>query len=219
MCAQFIVKGHLKDLEKFYGISVPETWSKSVNVRVLPHQQAPVIVASGEALNLVSMSFSLIPSWSKTRRVKFATHNARLETVAEKPTWRRPFAEAHCVVPMTFFVEPIYTGEYAGHMVAFSEKQEAFLLAAGVWDSWVDPETGEVLDSFAILTDTPNEFVAHTGHDRMPLFLDPSHVPLWLKAKDKAPGDWLSFLKAHRATLGMKVKKDRAMRPGWEKRA
>ena len=76
---------------------------------------APAIVPVG----MKEMNFSLITSWSKERKPEFATHNARLfsedgDPIFKKPTWRGPFSSNHCVIPISKFVEPIYTGEYAG---------------------------------------------------------------------------------------------------------
>ena len=47
-----------------------------------PQMLALVIVKSGNELMFKLMNFSLIPSWSRERRPKFATHNARLDGVA-----------------------------------------------------------------------------------------------------------------------------------------
>ena len=82
--------------------------------------------------------FGLVPSWSKERKVKYSTHNARLVSTDEKsgkpvpiymkPTWREAFAGRHCLVPMDLFIEPIYTGEFAGNMVKFIPKGEEVIL-------------------------------------------------------------------------------------------
>lgn len=56
------------------------------------------------------MRYSLVPNWSKEAKVKFATHNARLESIDEKPTWKTVFSEQHCLVPLTDFIEPILPG-------------------------------------------------------------------------------------------------------------
>ena len=157
--------------------------------RVLPSRMAPVI-AKGVCK---VMRFSLVPSWAKESKVKFATHNARIETVLEKPTWRKPFEKNHCLIPMNAFIEPIYEGEYAGHMVKFVAPSTIF--AAGIFDEWVNPETGEVLESFSILTKDPSDFVLKTGHDRQPIFLlDKNDQKDWISSSTRKPQDWQSFL-------------------------
>ena len=53
-----------------------------------------------------------------------------------------------------------------------------FLLFAGLWDCWMQPD-GSPLDSFAIITTTANSLVGKM-HDRMPVILSPSDYDQWL---------------------------------------
>lgn len=212
MCAQFDLKVLANALSLKYGIQIPEDFT--FNKRIAPHTLAPVITSEGMKL----MKFSLLPNWSKEPKVKFATHNARIETLSEKATWKVPFQKFHCLVPITNFIEPIYINEHAGHMVAFSDHQSEILTAAGLYDSWVNKETGEVIDSFTIITTEPPPFIASIGHDRCPLFLKESAFKDWLSPTSTDPVFLKKFLIENQKTIDFKVEKDRAMRPGWEKR-
>ena len=179
MCAQFMIRASVKDLALKYGIQIPETvlWKE----RILPFAKAPVITAQGLRL----MTFSLIPSWfqaSETaKRPKFATYNARLETVQEKATWKKPFLNNHCLVPMTSFIEPIYEGEWGGNMISFNSP--GLMTAAGIWDQWTNHATGEIIESFAILTQEPCPLIKNVGHDRQPVFLKDSQCDEWATYK------------------------------------
>jgi len=177
---------------------------------------------------LTEMVFSLIPAWSKERRVKFATHNARLISeeekphheipIYQKPTWREPFAKRHCLVPMTKFIEPIYTGPLAGNMVRFFPREGQVFVAAGIWEEWVDKNTGEVVPSFSILTDDPAPYIAKMGHDRTPVFLGQAHFDEWLNAPSKKPAEWIKFLRANTEEISWTEEIDRALVPGWKNR-
>ncbi len=197
-------------------------FSEEVRGRYLPFSQAPVVIAQGGKSVLKNMNFSLIPSWSKVRKPKFATHNARLYSddgktaIYSKPTWKTPFLRHHCVVPISQFIEPIYQGELAGNMVQFFGDQ--LMLAAGIFDTWIDQQTGEVVDSFSILTDDPVEFVKLIGHDRTPVFLNHQAADEWLRL-DTEPQHMVDFLLENRKEPAQwKTEIDRALKPGWEKR-
>jgi putative SOS response-associated peptidase YedK len=181
---------------------------------IVPYRPAPVLVAG----QIQIMNFSMVPRWSKEAKVKFATHNARLETIDEKPTWKTVFVERHCLVPMSEFIEPIYDGEFAGHMVAFAEASGATIFAAGVWDEWVNRETGEVNHSFAIITHDPPPFVAGVGHDRCPIFLNRDNGAVWLESVRTPSADLKRFLLERNTVPELTAAKQRPMRPGWEKR-
>lgn len=213
MCAQYLMKMQAQDLEKLFGITLPKDlppWPE----RISPHMDAPVITPEGLRL----MNFTLLPSWSLDKRQKFSTFNARIEALAEKPTWRRPFESQRCLIPMSSFIEPIYVHEYAGNMVNFERKDHQPLVAAGIYDHWVDKETGEVIDSFAMITSPALDFVKKIGHDRSPLFLPATAFAKWLTPAKQNPQQLLAFLKDHRLNPPLTVKNDRAMKPGWEKR-
>lgn len=190
-----------------------------VEAHLLPYQKAPVIRMLDGKPDLAFFQFSLVPSWSKEPRVRFATHNARLESVSEKPTWRIPFLHQHVLVPVSGFVEPIYSGEFAGNMVEFFPKQGTLLFAAGIYDEWVDKKTGEVLESFSLLTTEPPPFVDEIGHDRCPIFLPPSAFQEWLGSKEKDAEKLKQFLLSHQQQVDLSVRVSRPLKKGWEKRA
>lgn len=206
-----------------YKISTRATILKNLNIEVqesldliesniLPYQKAPVVVKEKDKLKLTPMGFSLVPSWSNEPKVKFATHNARIESVLDKPTWRLPFLNNHCIVPITSFYEPIYEGEYAGNIVDFHRPDKELLFAAGVFDVWNKTEY-----SFSILTTEPTEFVSHIGHDRCPIFLKYEDIKSWLNVKLSGE-DQVQFLLEAFERPELSVSAHRAMKPGWEKR-
>lgn len=209
MCAQYRIKAKIKDLEFYFSLTVEDVidWID----HTVPHTLAPVVTAGQVRL----MKYSLLPAWSKEPKVKFATHNARLETVLEKPTWRKPFAQNHCIVPMSSFIEPIYEGELAGNMVAFSS--DNLLCAAGIYDTWVNRASGEVVESFAVITSEPCEFVRKAGHDRQPIFLNKSDALEWTSLKGSSTS-MVNFLKERAVVPDLTTSVERPLKAGWEKR-
>jgi putative SOS response-associated peptidase YedK len=229
MCAQFMLRAKYKQLEVRFGIKEDlDEWKdfdvQNSGLRILPYNPSPAILNDSGKRVLRMMQFSLTPAWSKERRMKFATHNARLDGVDQKPTWKRIFVRRRCLIPLTHFYEPIYTGEFAGHMVTFfpreagQPKQSELMAAAGLWDEWINPETREKLRSFTIITDDPPAFIEKIGHDRAPIFLDESAFDEWLSEDEASPESLKALLRAHRAAIEWQVEKDRPMKAGWEKR-
>jgi putative SOS response-associated peptidase YedK len=231
MCSQFTLRADLKKL-----INNPIEVSRldlgsgaRVDLRVLPGAQAPIVLLSQGRVTLQSMRFGLIPAWSEEPKLKFATHNARLKSrdqrtgrtiaVFEKPTWKSAFRLRHCVVPMSEFIEPIYTGALQGSMVAFSSSDDELLWAAGIWEQWRSPKTGECIDSFAILTDEPIPFVRQVGHDRSPVLLREAQTKDWLKSEGGNPELILQEILELRSTPALRTSVDRKLAQGWEKRA
>lgn len=156
-----------------------------------PHNYSPVIVYLNNELVLTAKRYALTPSWSKDEKVKWASYNARLnrdnsktgvlEYIYQVPTWKTAFEKKHCLVPVSHFRESCHSGEAEGHIVRFEPKNKPVLFAAGIYDDWVNPKSGEVTSSFAIVTTEPDAYIEKVGHDRSPVFLDEKKALEWLK--------------------------------------
>ncbi|MGZ3692146.1 MAG: SOS response-associated peptidase [Pseudobdellovibrio sp.] len=218
MCARYSLKIEASKLRLKYNIQFSEK-VEFLNFDLLPYSLAPVVVLKNGERKLTPMKFSLVPSWSDEPKVKFATHNARLESVTEKPTWKIPFQSQHCVVPMTSFGESVYEGPLAGNLITFKEKNNDLLFAAGIFDYWEDiVEPQNSFFSFAILTREPSTFILDHGHDRTPIFLKEETAFEWLNLINKDVG----FIKSELLKLAyhpeLKVEVDRPLKAGWENR-
>jgi putative SOS response-associated peptidase YedK len=161
--------------------------------------EGPVPPAAGaRALRLAR--WGLVPSWAKDVSIGSRMINARSETLAEKPVFRKAFAARRCLVPVTGFYEwhrpggkkrgqPyfIHRGDHpgvgpAGPLLAF----------AGLYEVWRGGD--QPLVSYTIITTGPAvglEFL----HDRSPVVLPAAAWDRWLDP-DYADTDALAALLA-----------------------
>lgn len=219
MCVQFDIDYDFKTLVRDFELQLSNELIPPK--RIYPKDFAPVLVSGSESnTQLKTMHFSLIPNWAKERKIKFATHNARLDSttktgvqhIFEKPTWRAPFKSNHCLLPFKRFYESSHEGEYRGNMISFESSESEYMLAAGIFDEWLDRSTGEVVESFAILTDDPNSFIEKCGHDRSPVFLEHSNALQWLTNSWSSPREAYQFLKNQKVYPAFKVTIDRKLK-------
>lgn len=101
---------------------------------VFPGYAAPVIGRSKAGHPSVRVGqFGLVPPWAKDTTIARHTYNARIESVAEKPSFRRAWRNGHrCIVPMESFYEPNWqTGKAIRH--AIRRVDGAPLAVAGLW--------------------------------------------------------------------------------------
>ncbi len=124
--------------------------------------------------------WGLIPFFARDPRASRsrALINARVETVGDKPSFRRALRFGRVLVPASHFYE--WKRTKGGRTPMLIRRKDGELLCfAGICDRWTDPNTGEHLDTMAILTTSSNELVA-TVHDRMPVILDSRREAEWL---------------------------------------
>ena len=65
-----------------------------------------------------------------------------------------------------------------------SLKNDEVFVFGGIWSSWTDKETGEIVNTYSVITVEANEFVSHIHNTkkRMPLILDPEDALKWIDA-------------------------------------
>jgi putative SOS response-associated peptidase YedK len=162
---------------------------------VAPTQTLPVVVRHSPN-HLETMRWGLIPSWAKDPSVGNRMINARAETVAEKPAFRRPFRSRRCLVPASGFFE--WKREGTGKQPYFIHLTDEPLFAfAGLYDIWHDPQ-GQEVRSYTILTTDANDLMAPI-HDRMPVILAREDEDDWLDPDIREPERLLPLLRPYPA--------------------
>ena len=113
---------------------------------------APMVRNGEDGRELLLGEFGLLPFWSKERKIKYSTFNARSETVETASSFKTPWAKRQrCIIPADWVVEPDWrTGKNIPTAIARADGEPMGL--AGLWDRWLDKTTGEVVHSFTMLT-------------------------------------------------------------------
>lgn len=180
MCGRYVIEDFQELSERLTNFRLAEGFLESFkpNWNAAPTQQLPVLVSHENTSELTSMTWGLIPFWTKPgEKPKVAPINARSETVAEKPMFRNLVKRNRCIVPANGFYEWRKEG---------SEKQPYFIrptdgqlfLFAGLWDRYIDAR-GDAIRTFTILTTSANEHMAYL-HDRQPVILSDDGANEWL---------------------------------------
>ncbi len=143
------------------------------------------VIASGRSGEIRLMNWGLIPAWVKDResalKIRTNTVNARIETIHEKPAFRKAAADRHCLVLADGFYE---FREHLGKKYPyFIRIRDGGLFAmAGLYENWTDPSTGEIIPTFSILTTQANPMmeIIHNRKKRMPVILQQEDETGWL---------------------------------------
>jgi putative SOS response-associated peptidase YedK len=144
------------------------------------------------------MRWGLVPFWAKDVKIGSRMINARAETVAEKPAFRRAFAKRRCLVPADGYYEwqqlpgaakqPVYISRTDGRSLAF----------AGLYELWRDPAVNSddqdawLWTTTIITTSAPDEI--GMIHDRMPMIIDQGGWADWLDPANNDVADLKTLL-------------------------
>ena len=148
---------------------------------IAPNQMAPVVRMKDGKQELAMLQWGLIPSGAKDRSIGNHMINARAESLLEKPAFRSAFQARRCLVLTSGFYEWQKTPGKSKQPYWIGMKDGGEFDMAGLWESWKDRTSGEVIESFTIITTDANTLVARI-HDRMPVIIDPNDFDTWLSA-------------------------------------
>jgi putative SOS response-associated peptidase YedK len=152
MCTRYI-SPETGDIERHWHIGGRNPWRGG---EVFPNYPGPFIRAARQSVEtgseLVVGQWSLIPWFAKERRLKFPTANARSEELSEKASYKQPWARGQrCIIPALAFFEPNWeTGKHVPWI--FRRADGAPWGLAGLWNTWIDKATGEIVESYTMLT-------------------------------------------------------------------
>jgi putative SOS response-associated peptidase YedK len=145
---------------------------------VAPTDDAAVVVQREDRRAVAAYRFGLIPHWAESAKVGNRMINARAETLQRSPAYRYAFRRRRCLVPVDAFYEWQRDGKVKRPFAVTSPDGKPFALA-GLWSGWRDPDTDQLIRSFAIVTTAPND-VLRPIHDRMPVVIPESDWDRWL---------------------------------------
>lgn len=148
----------------------------------LPHNHEQAAAPSDITRALHAARWGLVPPWADSLTMGARMINARSETVATKPSFKRPLATSRCIV--------VADGYYEWHTDATGTKTPYYIYAtdgrplalAGLFSWWRDPQ--HPIDGEWILTTTILTAAARDGleeiHDREPVMLSHDLITEWL---------------------------------------
>jgi putative SOS response-associated peptidase YedK len=148
---------------------------------------SPVITADKpHAFQL--MQWGLIPWWTKSAtdaaQIRMRTLNGISEEIFEKPAFKDAAKDGRrCLIPCTGFFEwRWFKGGKIKYPYFIHHRQEAIFSLAGLWSSWTDKSTGEIRETYTVLTTRANPLLEkiHNSKKRMPVVLAREFEKDWL---------------------------------------
>lgn len=186
MCGRFALYTPASKIAEVFEVVEPPELPAHYNVA--PTDNVLMVVKKGDERRMGFVRWGLVPWFSKGPKSGPPLVNARSETVASKPAFKRLLKEKRCIVPADAFFEWKKQGK-AKLPYLFRLASHEPMALAGLWDTWHD-EQGNRLVSCTILTTGPNDLVKPL-HDRMPVVLPRSLWADWLDVPDDHPERWV----------------------------
>lgn len=204
MCGRFVQIIDIDVFIKRFGVNKPKDQLIDSNYNVAAGDLAYVIT-NNKPDELQAFQFGLTPSWAKKPMYLI---NARAEGdlnpqndtqysgeagILRKPAFRTAIRSQRCLVIANAFYEGP-AKEKLNKPYLIQRKDEEVFFFAGIWDTWVNDQTGEVSNTFSVITTVANESTQQIGHPRSPVILNKKDEKRWLDM-DLPMGKVLELLK------------------------
>ena len=196
MCGRFTLRSSGEAVAEAFGLpEVPDLWPR---FNIAPGQpvagvwQQPRVEGREFALLL----WGLIAAWADDPSIGNRLANARSETAATKPSFRRAFRSRRCLVVADGFYEwQKINGRKQPFFVGLRGDRPFGL--AGLWERW--DKHGEPVESCTILTTDANELMRPI-HERMPVIVQPEQYGLWLDPRSQDTEKLVELLRPYPST-------------------
>lgn len=193
MCGRFVSKAKKEEIEREFKVEIGSSDLTVPRYNIAPTQFIAA-VTEGETSREVSLfKWGLVPHWAKDESIGSKLINARAETLSEKPSFRDAFRSRRCIIPASGFYEWQKTAKGAKQPFYFYLKEKEVFGFAGLWEEWLDKQTGELTETCTIITTEANE-VLKPVHDRMPVILKADDYNFWLDEKIKDTSELQNLL-------------------------
>lgn len=191
MCGRYAASRNPDDLVEEFDIVEPPEQALPASWNVAPTQNVYAVLAraprgepaAAATRRLKIVRWGLVPSWAKDAAIGSRLINARVETAAEKPAFRKAFAKRRALLPADGYFE--WYGEVKGKKQPFFIRpaDNGVLAMAGLYELWRDPAAADPDDPWlwtvTVLTTTATDELGRI-HDRMPMLVDRERYAEWL---------------------------------------
>ena len=192
MCTRYIAPDQA-EIERFWHIGRHNQprWTQEV----FPRSLGPFIrpAQGSNEPELIVGQWGLIPWFAKTAKLTYSTNNARFEEITNKASYKLPWLRGQrCIIPALSFDEPCWeTGKNVWWR--FRRSDAAPWGLAGLWNEWTDKATGEIVQSYTMLTINADHHPImarmHKPDPKLPpdqqdkrsvVAIDPANLETWL---------------------------------------
>ena len=185
MCYRTEIKSNLKNIAKRFNATFDSNNTPILGEEIngFSYPATPVITNQNPDTISSDIHWGLVPLFAKDDSIKKNTLNARIETLEELPSFRDA-VNNRCLIIATGYYEWHWNDEKGKtktkHLIK-SANDEIFAFA-GIYSSWVNPQTGALFKSYAMVTTTANKTMSyiHNHKLRMPVMLKSSDEKAWL---------------------------------------
>jgi len=215
MCGRYAASKSADQLVEEFEVDTPPAEELPPDFNVAPTKPVYAVLERTNAddhvqRRLAVVRWGLVPSWAKDPSIGNRMANARLESAAEKPSFRKAWARRRCIIPADGYYEwqvvdaPDAPRGKSGKPLKqpwyLHPRDGSVLAMAGLYEIWRDrtrddDDPAAWLWTATVLTTEATDALGHI-HDRTPLLVPAAERDAWLDPSVVDPSEIVTRLEA-----------------------
>lgn len=201
MCGRYTVVATIEEIEKRFNLQHQATHGFNIregqfaNYNLGAGMEAPIVASDAPGI-LQPGYFGFAAKYGAVIGKRTYLLNARAEGdhnqenaenysgakgIITKSSFRSAIRSQRCLVVCTGFYEgPEKEKLSKPYLFYMTDPEQRIFALAGIWNNWIEPATGEVIKTFAIITTVTNKYTKAVGHHRSPVILQERNWSQWL---------------------------------------
>lgn len=145
------------------------------------HPDLPIVKQGSIELGEWGLVPSFVVREDQAKDMQNKTLNARNDTIYERKSYKDAIIKQRCVLVVDGFFEWRHTANEKIPYYVYPKDGTVFYMGC-IYTSWTDKETGEMKDTFSIITTEANPMMEyiHNNKKRMPLILNKEDIAVWI---------------------------------------
>jgi len=192
MCGRYVIVTKIQEVERRFQVKADADLLDFLPTFNLGPGSKGMVITDARPDTIQSFIFGYTPFWSKKKLYIF---NARSEgdknkendlnysgakEIFLKPMFRHSIRNKRCLIIADAFIEGPEKEKLSKPFLIYMRNKKRPFAFAGIWDEWLDKDSGEVHHGYAIITTVSNEVTAAVGHHRSPVILESGREKEWL---------------------------------------
>jgi len=184
MCFHTKQSKDAKTIEQRFQASIQnmQEFDSTRNYHGFTYPKTPVISNANDKV-IQYFNWGLVPFWATSDEIKKFTLNAQIETIAERAVFKT-VVKKRCLIIADGYYEWKWLDEKGKqkqkYLITLPDNE--LFVFGGLWSKWTNKDTGEVKNTYTIVTTEANEFLSeiHNSKKRMPVILSKENEKAWL---------------------------------------
>jgi len=180
MCDRYILVQKAEVIRKRFHVLIPGNIRLTPSYNMAPGKYAPVITADQpQVLQLFRFGQMLLTIAGKKILLNHIPVEDLRSTLSKEPL-QYLIHQQRCLIPADAYIQGTNAQGLSKPFLIYLQNKIRPFAFAGIYDTWLNEETGELIRSFAIITGAANGLIQKLPHDRAPVILRREQEKAWL---------------------------------------